>query len=123
MYTYRAKVVDVYDGDTCKVDIDLGFGVILAKQSVRLLGINCLEMKGQGKDKGKDARDFVRSKILGKNIIIKTFKDKKEKYGRWLANIFYDERGDVITASVSISELKCLNEEIVASGHAVVMEY
>ena len=30
MYEYRAKVIKVFDGDTIDVDIDLGFGVILA---------------------------------------------------------------------------------------------
>ncbi len=32
--------------------------------------------------------DFLRSKIDGKEIIIKTVKDKKGKYGRYLADIF-----------------------------------
>ena len=36
MYEYRCKVVKVIDGDTVDVDIDLGFGVWLKKERVRL---------------------------------------------------------------------------------------
>lgn len=46
MYTYRALVKSIYDGDTLRADIDLGFGVILADQSLRLLGIDTPEIKG-----------------------------------------------------------------------------
>ena len=40
MYEYKCKVVKVVDGDTVDVDIDLGFGVWLRKQRVRLVGID-----------------------------------------------------------------------------------
>ena len=36
MYEYRVKVIKVVDGDTVDVDIDLGFGVWLKKQRIRL---------------------------------------------------------------------------------------
>ena len=32
MYDYRVKIVRVIDGDTVDVDIDLGFGIIMAKE-------------------------------------------------------------------------------------------
>jgi len=38
-YEYHAKVINVVDGDTIVVDIDLGFNVVLSNQSVRLLGV------------------------------------------------------------------------------------
>ena len=38
MYEYRCKLVKVIDGDTIDVDIDLGFGVWLKKERVRLVG-------------------------------------------------------------------------------------
>ena len=38
MYEYNVKVVKVIDGDTVDVDIDLGFGVWLHKERVRLYG-------------------------------------------------------------------------------------
>ena len=43
MYEYRCKIVKVIDGDTVDVDIDLGFGVWMKKQRIRLYGIDtCL---------------------------------------------------------------------------------
>jgi micrococcal nuclease len=95
MFEYRAIVTKVYDGDTVTVDIDLGFGVWVKKQKLRLLGINAPEVRGASRPEGLKSRDALRAKILGKEIIIKTQKDKKGKYGRWLATI-YDESNESI---------------------------
>ena len=38
MYEYRCKLIKVVDGDTVDVDIDLGFGVWLKKERVRIMG-------------------------------------------------------------------------------------
>ena len=91
MYEYRATVVSVYDGDTVTVDIDLGFGIVLKKQKLRLYGLNTPEVRGAEKEEGKKVRDLVREKILDKQVTIKTYKDKKGKYGRWLAEIIHEE--------------------------------
>lgn len=91
MYEYKAVVIKVYDGDTIHVDISLGFGVILHKQKIRLLGINAPEVRGKSKQAGKESRDRLKEKILDQEIILKTFKDKKGKYGRWLGIIILDD--------------------------------
>ena len=39
MWTYRAKVIRVVDGDTVDVDIDLGFGIWQKNERVRIMGI------------------------------------------------------------------------------------
>lgn len=78
MYEYRARVVDVYDGDSIAVDIDLGFGVWLRGQKIRLLGIAT---------EGVVARDALRARIMDQGITIKTHKDIKGKHGRWLAEV------------------------------------
>jgi len=88
LYHYQALVTKVYDGDTCTVDIDLGLGVWLRGQTLRLYGINTPEMRGPSKPQGIISRDFVRRKVLGKTITIQTVKDKKGKYGRYLAVLF-----------------------------------
>tara|TARA_E500000305_G_C3945424_1_gene199584 strand:- start:456 stop:794 length:339 start_codon:yes stop_codon:yes gene_type:complete len=90
MYEYTATVIKVYDGDTITVNIDLGFGITLNKQTLRLYGINTPEVRGESKEEGKRVRDILRQRILGKIITIKTKKDKKGKYGRWLATIIHD---------------------------------
>ena len=45
MYEYKCKVIRVVDGDTVDVDIDLGFGVWLHKERVRIQGIDTLRIK------------------------------------------------------------------------------
>lgn len=91
MYEYKATVTKVYDGDTITVDFDLGFGIILKKQKIRLLGINTPEVRGSEKPQGIISRDALRQRILGKVVTIKTSKDKKGKYGRWLGEVFVEE--------------------------------
>ena len=91
MYEYRAFVRKVYDGDTVTVDIDLGFGTVLKNQKIRLLGINAPEIRGESREEGLKSRDFLREKIGSKWVVIKTKKDKRGKYGRWLGEIFLEE--------------------------------
>ena len=47
MYQYKAKITRIIDGDTVDCDIDLGFKVILAKQRIRLYGIDTPESRTQ----------------------------------------------------------------------------
>ena len=88
MYEYSAEVKKVYDGDTITVDFDLGFGIILRKQKIRLLGINTPEVRGESRDQGLISRDRLHERILGKTVTIKTSRDKKGKYGRWIGEVF-----------------------------------
>jgi micrococcal nuclease len=104
MYEYNAKVVKVYDGDTITVNFDLGFGIMLNKQKIRLYGINTPEVRGDSKEQGIISRDALRKRILKKNIIIKTHRDKKGKYGRWLGEVFLADEN--------------LNEWLVKEGYA-----
>jgi micrococcal nuclease len=109
MYEYSAKCVDCYDGDTCKLDIDVGFGIILRKRVCRLRGINTPELRGgsdEDKQRGYKARDFLRNLVLDKDVVIKTHKDETGMYGRLLVDI-YTENGDHV------------NELLKTSGHAV----
>lgn len=91
MFEYNGYVKSVYDGDTITCDIDCGFGIILKKQKIRLYGINTPEVRGEEKEKGIISRDKLRERILDKNIILKTVKDKKGKYGRYLGIIFLND--------------------------------
>lgn len=90
LYTYRASVISVYDGDTLTVDIDLGFSVIMRHQTVRLARINAPELRGATAEQGLKSRDALRDKVLGKSVVLKTFKDSREKYGRWLGEVWVD---------------------------------
>ena len=53
MYEYRCKVVKIVDGDTVDVDIDLGFGVWLKKERIRMFGIDTPESRTRDLDEKK----------------------------------------------------------------------
>lgn len=109
MYHYRAKARSVYDADTVRLDIDLGFGVWLYNQSVRLYGINAPEVSGVERPDGLVSRDRLRERLLEQNVVIQTFKDTKGKYGRWLGVIWLGGEN--------------INEWLVSEGLAEVAEY
>ena len=90
LYTYRANITAVYDGDTLTADIDLGFSMIMKGQTIRLARINTPEIRGSNAEAGIRSRDALRSKVLGKSIVLRTIKDAREKYGRWLGEIWVD---------------------------------
>ena len=114
-YTYRAKYVRNYDGDTVRLDIDLGFGVWIKNQSIRLLGIDTPELRGDEKDAGMKSKTFTEEMLKNADsIIVKTKKDKKGKYGRWIGTIYILKSG-----SASIN----LNDELVKAGMAIRKDY
>lgn len=90
MYEYKAKVIKVYDGDTITVLADLGFSITI-KETIRFYGLNTPEVRGVEREDGLISRDRLRERILGKEVIIKTRKDKKGKYGRYIAEIFLED--------------------------------
>ena len=88
MYEYKATVASVYDGDTIRVDIDLGFNIIMRNESIRLYGIDAPEIRGIERPQGLITREKLLTLIpIGSMITIKTIKDTKEKYGRYLGII------------------------------------
>ena len=105
MYEYRAYVRKVYDGDTVTVDIDLGFDVVLKDQKIRLTRINAPEVRGKQRQDGLKSRDALRGKISNKWVRVKTEKDKKGKYGRWLGEIWIND--------------DCVNDWLIREGFAV----
>jgi len=118
MYEYMATVVSAYDGDTIRADIDLGFNIIMRNQAIRFMGIDTPEVRGEERPEGLVARDFVRERIMGKRVMLRTFKDTSGKYGRWLAEVFY-RKGGVVVAADQLDSLTNLNEELLAAGLAV----
>ena len=89
-FIYAAHVDKVYDGDTITCSIDLGFGIVMNKQKIRLFGINTPEVRGSEREQGLISRDRLRERILDKDILLKTIRDKKGKYGRYLGIVLLD---------------------------------
>ena len=88
MFEYSCTIVKVIDGDTVDVDIDLGFGVWLKKQRIRLYGIDTPESRTRDleeKKYGLVAKAFVLAHLpLGSTRTLTTVQDKTGKYGRIL---------------------------------------
>lgn len=114
LYHYKAIVVQVYDGDTCTLDVDLGLNTWIRGEKVRLNRINAPELTGKSKSKGIKSRDYMRSKILGQEVLVQTIKDRKEKYGRYLGEIWLTTKtGKVVN----------INDEMVKEGYAIYQKY
>ena len=80
-------VVDVYDGDTCK--INMYFKDDIYKWNCRVMGIDTPELRTRDlkeKECGYFVRDKLREKILNQIIIVKCL--NFDKYGRLLVYIY-----------------------------------
>ena len=108
-FVYLARITKCVDGDTVDAEISLGCNVYITERC-RLFGINKKETYGVKKDseeykEGMIAKEWLQNRIEGKEVMIRTHKDKKGKYGRYLAEIFIGE--------------KSINNEMVEKGLAV----
>ena len=89
LFTYKAEVEKIVDGDTLRVVVDLGFG-FKTRQYLRLRGLDCPEMDTP---EGKKASEFVRNKIKTSDEIILT-SSRSDKYDRYLADVYFlDAKG------------------------------
>ena len=119
MHEYSATVISVYDGDTITVCVDLGFH-ISQTMSVRLARINCPEVRGCSSVAGLEARDYLRSILpVGTRVTLVTHKDGREKYGRYLADVYLNE----LECWSEPNLFKCVNDMMVAKGFAEFREY
>ena len=103
MYEYKCTIVRVIDGDTVDVEIDLGFGIIMADERVRIMGIDTPESRTSDKVEklfGKAAKARLQE-LLGETSILRTQinkngEDMKGKFGRVLGD-FVAKDGRMVT--------------------------
>ncbi len=111
-FVYAAKVVDVVDGDTIDVLIDLGFKTF-SEQRIRVLGIDCPEVKGKTKKAGDAATEATRTWVKSHgSIVVRTVKAKKgqiDSFGRYLAEVLGDNQAGTQSS---------LGEFLLSEGHA-----
>jgi len=120
MYEYRCKVLKIVDGDTVDVDIDLGFGIMLKNERVRVMGIDTPESRTRdkvekqfglaAKKRLKEMLDNKSGPIL-KTQINKKGEDMKGKFGRIL--------GDFTVYHAPTDSWRMVTEIMVEEGHAV----
>ena len=113
LYTYKAAVIKVIDGDTLSARVDAGFRVWVT-WAIRLRGINCREIT---RESGMAARQYVRDRLAKvKFVVIKTY--KQEKYGRFLGDVFY-KAGETDPEAVA-AQGTFLNQELLDAGYATL---
>lgn len=102
------SVTRVVDGDTVIVDID---GV---ETRVRMIGVDTPESvhpdESRNSKSGKLASEFTKEQLLNKEIYLEYDKDKEDDYGRTLAYIYLDEKGEHM-----------YQEVLLANGYANIM--
>ena len=113
MYEYRCKIVKIIAGDTVDVDIDLGFGVWMHKERIRLYGIDTPESRTRDLDEkkyGLIAKGWIEKFMpVGSMQTLITQKDKSGKFGRILGKFrVNDGHYDII-----------LNDWMISNHHAV----
>jgi len=86
IYKYKAELERVIDGDTIVITLDLGLNTYKKKFKVRLARINAPEMKD--KPFGLQSKTFISNTLFNKEIMIETLSDKKDKWGRYLGEIY-----------------------------------
>ena len=114
---YKCKGLKVVDGDTVDVDIELGFGIVLTDERVRVMGIDTPESRTSDKVEdlfGEAAKKRVKE-LMESDVILITQEDKhgedmKGKFGRILGD-FYVERYE--------GKREKLTEVMIDEGHCV----
>lgn len=96
LYEYRADVINVLDGDTVELSIDVGLETRRIEKC-RLYGMQAPERKGKTASDGEASRQKLRELLLKHSlrgvssvvptVICRTIKDKTEKYGRYLVDL------------------------------------
>lgn len=107
LYHYRFRVDRVIDGDTIVGRLDKGRKNYDEDVRIRLIGINAPERRGSEREEGLVSKTYLEEMILGKEVIVKTFKDEDEdSFGRMLGEVFLLDSGLNV------------NRHMIESGHA-----
>jgi micrococcal nuclease len=114
---YDVKVIKVVDGDTVDVDINLGFGVTLTDERVRIMGIDTPESRTSDRVEdlfGEAAKARLKELMKHGGKLITTEdkhgEDMKGKFGRILGD-FYVERYE--------GKKERVTDILIEEGHAV----
>jgi len=115
---YDIKVLKVVDGDTVDVDIDLGFGVTLTDERVRIMGIDTPESRTRDKVEdlfGEAAKARLKELMKHGAKLITTEdrkgEDMKGKFGRILGDFYVERYED--------GKKERVTDILVEEGHAV----
>lgn len=92
MYQYKCTIIEVTDGDTIKVNIDVGFNTWINNVAIRLLNVDTPESRTTDSTEkifGKASKEYIKKMLPegSKQILTTTIDDK---YGRVLGDFIID---------------------------------
>lgn len=99
MPLYKVEVIRVIDGDTVRVNVDMGYG-IKKEDSLRLCGVNTPELKSKvarDKKRALEAKEHLKNRLLNAKRVLFAY-IKQGKFGR--------------PVGILIADGKNLNQEI-----------
>lgn len=112
MYEYEAAIISVHDGDAMHVEVRIDPGLDLKLNinlTIRLYGLNAPELAtAAGKASLAWVQQWLATNAPNGVVILRTIKDHREKYGRYLGII------------LSPDGQHNLNDDLIAAGQAVV---
>jgi len=108
-YHYRCRLLDVIDGDTVELEVELGFHARLTVR-VRLEGIDTPELRGKTTDERRGAQDAQAlvaqwCEARADRIIVRTVRDGRDKFGRLLATLIDQDTGETLQDSLIAAKL------------------
>jgi micrococcal nuclease len=111
LYTYRVNSYRVVDGDTLEITLDLGFNTF-RKEKVRLARINAPEMKTEA---GPASKSHLSELLADKILTVQTKKDEKDRYGRYIAEVWVQEK-----LADNASKITNINDKMLSDKMAVI---
>tara|TARA_R100000995_G_C3459396_1_gene112300 strand:- start:574 stop:981 length:408 start_codon:yes stop_codon:yes gene_type:complete len=104
LYTYKVEVLRIIDGDSVRLDTDVGFGITLTNQSCRIAKIDTGESRinlkkyperTAEKALGLKAKERLKELLVG-DVILHCL--ERDKYGRLLGDLYVEGRsvGDIL---------------------------
>ena len=126
MFEYYAELKRIIDGDTVDLEVDLGFNVTVSER-FRLAYINTPEIRtkdNEEKRRGMEAKNALTTMLAeARRIKIRTDKDRKGKFGRWIATIYVTDRLPGPDGEYGIHDWFEVNTALVSMGHAQYIDY
>jgi endonuclease YncB( thermonuclease family) len=119
-YEYKAQLISVHDGDSCRVMLDQGLREY-RNMAIRLFGINAPELATAA---GPPSRAHLIGLLGGESgvaLVIRTIRDAADKYGeRWDGKLWLESAGTWGADNEFVVTAPSLNTQMVTDGFAVV---
>jgi micrococcal nuclease len=115
-FHYKATLRSNYDGDSCRLDLHLGCGVVLKGEDgrgvrCRLAVIDTPELRGEERPAGLVAKEYLANRLKDRPLMVRTTLDKEGKFGRLLVTLYIkDDDGTWVD----------VNQELLDKGMAVL---